>query len=237
MNRIIRPEPVDREIVLDPTKVIMSKTNAKGIVMYANEYFMEICGYLEYELMGQQHNCIRHPDMPRIIYKILWQRLAKGENIHALVKNLTKDGRYYWVLTNFETKFDEDGYIKAHYSRRKAAPIEAVKKIEKIYKVLVSLEANDKTMMLSENYLMGMLEENNITYDDFILDLMNSTEEELQSYFKDPSMNLNVKETVSPVQEVDPIVEDKVLNEIIKQPEAKMDMKKKQNFFSRLFGK
>ncbi len=193
----IRPQPVDKEIVLDPSKVIMSKTDAKGIVMYANDYFMEICGYLESELMGEQHNIIRHPDMPRVVFKLLWDRLEKGENIHALVKNLAKDGRYYWVVTNFETKFDDEGNVIAHYSRRKAAPEAAIKVIEKVYKVLVSLEEDDRSMSLSGNYLMGKLEESGMSYDEFILSVLGTTEEELQTYFTDARVNLNVKEKKS----------------------------------------
>ena len=188
-----RPTPVDKEIVLDPSKVIMSKTDTKGVVMYANEYFMEICGYLESELMGVQHNIIRHPDMPRVVFKLLWDRLKKGENIHALVKNLAKDGRYYWVVTNFETKYDKEGNPIAYYSRRKAAPEAAVKAIEKVYKVLTTLEEEDNTMGLSGNYLMGKLEESGKTYDEFILGVLDTTEEELQAYFNDARVNINEK--------------------------------------------
>ena len=194
---VIRPEPIDKEIVLDPSKVIMSKTDSKGIVMYANDYFMEICGYLESELMGEQHNIIRHPDMPRVVFKLLWDRLDKGGNIHALVKNLAKDGRYYWVVTNFETKFNEQGEVIAHYSRRKAAPEAAVKAIEKVYKVLVALEKDDRSMSLSGNYLMGKLEEAGKTYDEFILEVLGTTEEELQNYFTDSRVNINIKEKKS----------------------------------------
>jgi len=217
---VTRPEPVDKEIVLDPSKVIMSKTDSKGIVMYANDYFMEICGYLESELMGEQHNIIRHPDMPRVVFKLLWDRLDKGENIHALVKNLAKDGRYYWVVTNFETKFNEQGEVIAHYSRRKAAPEAAVKAIEKVYKVLVALEVDDKSMSLSGNYLMGKLEEAGKTYDQFILEVLGTTEDELQTYFTDSRVNINIKEKKSLFKKA-PTVKDK-------------PAKKKKGFFGKL---
>lgn len=68
---VIRPEPTGREIKLDPNEIIMSKTDKKGIIEYANDYFMQICGYEEHELMGEPHNCIRHPLMPKIVFKIL----------------------------------------------------------------------------------------------------------------------------------------------------------------------
>ncbi len=97
-----RPTPIDKEVSWDKTQVIMSKTNPFGIIEYANETFVDVCGYEDYELMGQPHNIIRHPDMPRVIFKVLWENLKKGNNFHAIVKNLAKSGRYYWVITDFE---------------------------------------------------------------------------------------------------------------------------------------
>ncbi len=180
------PIPIDKEINLDPSKTIMSKTDARGIIEYANSYFMEISGYEEYELMGQPHNIIRHPDMPQVIFKLLWERINKGENIHAFVKNLAKDGRYYWVLTNFETKFDENGAIVSHYARRKAAPRSAVYEIEKLYKTLRAIELR-QDMKTAENYFKGLLEEKQMTYDDFILNLLNIDKQVMATYFDVPN--------------------------------------------------
>jgi PAS domain S-box-containing protein len=187
MNRLVRPTPIDREIKLDPSKVIMSKTDEKGIIEYANDYFMEICKYEEYELMGQPHNVIRHPDMPKVVFKLLWERLYKGENIHAIVKNLAKDGSYYWVLTSFETKYDADGNIISHYSRRKAAPGNAVFQIEKLYKTLVAIE-NNQDPEVAEKYFYGLLEESGKTYDEFILEVLGVTQKTLEGYFNNKSI-------------------------------------------------
>lgn len=74
---------------------------------------MQICGYEEFELIGQPHNIIRHPDMPKVIFDLVWKKLLNKENIHTLVKNLTKDGRFYWVITTFEVKTDKQGEITA----------------------------------------------------------------------------------------------------------------------------
>jgi PAS domain S-box-containing protein len=182
MNKLVRPTPLDREIKLDPSKVIMSKTNPKGIIEYANDYFMDICGYEEYELMGQPHNVIRHPDMPKVIFKLMWERLHKGENIYALVKNLAKDGRFYWVLTSFETKYNDEGEIISHYARRKAAPGNAVFQIEKLYKTLKAIEERQNPET-AEKYFYGLLEEKGIDYDTFILKLLETSESNLNNYF------------------------------------------------------
>lgn len=176
------PTPIDKEIKLDPSKIIMSKTDAHGVLEYANDYFMEISGYEEFELMGQPHNIIRHPDMPKVIFKLMWERLNQGKNIYAVVKNLAKDGRYYWVLTNFETKYDDDNNIIAHYARRKAAPGNVIYEFEQLYKVLLSIEQKQNEE-ISEKYFYGMLEERNQTYDQFILSVLNTTPAALQKYF------------------------------------------------------
>lgn len=188
---------VDREIKLDPSRTIMSKTDPRGIIEFANDYFMEICGYEEYELMGQPHNIIRHPDMPKIVFKLMWNRLKKGGNIHALVKNLAKDGRYYWVLTNFETKYDDEGIIVSHYARRKAAPGNAIYQVEKLYKTLRSIEKT-QNMEVAERYFFGMLEEKGLTYDEFILNALSMDKQGIESYFSDakPSQSKNKKSLI-----------------------------------------
>ena len=183
MSKFIHPKPIDKEIILDKTKIIMSKTDAKGIIEYANQYFIDICGYDEWELMAEPHSIIRHPDMPRIVFKLLWERLHKGENIHALVKNLAKDGSYYWVITNFETIYNDKGKIIAHFSRRKAPPRYAIDTIIPIYKMLVDIE-NKKGMDASRKFLYDFLESKKVTYDDFILQTLNVSQERLNIYFK-----------------------------------------------------
>lgn len=187
-KRNSKPIPVAQEILLDPTKIIMSKTNTKGVIEYANDYFIEISGYQEHDLMGEPHNVIRHPDMPRSIFKLLWDTIQKGENVHALVKNLAKDGRYYWVLTNFEFKYNEKNELISYYSRRKAAPREAISEIEKLYNTLSIIEQK-QNMQVALNYFLGMLEDKKKTYNEFILELLGVSEHELKQYFSDAKPN------------------------------------------------
>lgn len=184
MSSIKRPDPIDNEIMLDEKKIIMSKTDERGIIEYANDYFMHICGYEVWELMGEPHNVIRHPDMPKVVFKLLWDRLHKGQNIHALVKNLAKDGSYYWVITNFETHYDEEGKIIAHFSRRKKPPRYVIEAIIPVYQQLLKIEV-EGGLEASEKFLTDFLNENNTTYDAFILSLLKITQEELDFYFSD----------------------------------------------------
>jgi PAS domain S-box-containing protein len=163
-----RPEPIDNEIKLSPKRYIVSKTDAKGIITYCNDYFVEICKYTEDELIGQPHSIVRHPDMPKIAFKLMWDRIKNGKNFIAVVKNLAKDGSYYWVVTDFEPKIDPiTNEIIEHTAFRKAAPQKAIDTMTPIYEKLLELE-QDGGMEASEKFLREFLEENNTTYDDFI---------------------------------------------------------------------
>jgi PAS domain S-box-containing protein len=165
---------VEEEIVLNEKRYIVSKTDTKGDIIYANDYFIEISGYSNEELIRKPHNIIRHPDMPRILFKLMWQRIQTGQNIMALVKNRAKDGRYYWVITDFEAKKDKlTNEIVSYTAFRKAAPKDAINKIIPIYEKLLELEKLGG-MKASEKYLQWYLEENNISYDDFINKLVNN---------------------------------------------------------------
>ncbi|MDX9814305.1 MAG: PAS domain-containing protein [Sulfurimonas sp.] len=162
------PIPVNQEIKLDPKKYIVSKTDKKGVIEYGNEYFIEVTGYRENELIGKPHNIIRHPDMPRIVFKMMWDRINAKRNIAAVVKNMAKDGRYYWVVTEFEPKLDPiSDEIISHIAYRKAAPRKAIEAIEPIYKKLLELE-KEGGMEASERFLREYLEQNDTTYDKFI---------------------------------------------------------------------
>ena len=183
MKRIIKPIPVDEEIKLVPYKTIMSKTDPKGIIEYANDYFVEVSEYKEWELMGQPHNIIRHPDMPKIIFKLLWDRLKSKQNIHAIVKNLSKSGKYYWVVTDFKWKEDEDGNIVAYYSRRKAIPESVKSFMQDFYARLRTIEEKSG-MEGSSAYLEGYLEDLGKTYDEFVLDLFGLSEDQLMEYMR-----------------------------------------------------
>lgn len=162
----------NKEIPLSSKRYIVSKTDAKGLIEYGNDYFMEISGYSEAELIGKPHSIVRHPDMPRVVFKMMWDRINKGQNIMAVVKNMAKNGDYYWVVTEFEPKVDPiTNEIISHTAFRKAAPRAAIEAMEPIYAKLLELE-KEGGMLTSENYLRTYLEENHTTYDDFINELV-----------------------------------------------------------------
>lgn len=87
----------DEEIPYPDGKLIVSRTDKKGIITHCNQSFVDMSGYPEEELIGQPHSILRHPDMPRAAFKDLWDTLERGEKWHGYVKNLRRDGCYYWV--------------------------------------------------------------------------------------------------------------------------------------------
>lgn len=167
-----RVTPTNVEIELDPKRYIISKTDTKGVITFGNDYFIEIAGYSKEELLGKPHNIIRHPDMPRIAFKMMWERINRGENMMAIVKNLAKDGRHYWVVTDFEPKLDPiTKKIVSHTAFRKAAPRKAIEAIEPIYKKLIELE-KEGGMEASGKFLEDFLKEKNTNYDKFINEIV-----------------------------------------------------------------
>ncbi len=164
MNRLEK----NKEIILDPKRYIVSKTDPKGVITYGNDYFVEISGYHEAELIGQPHNIIRHPDMPKVIFKLMWGRIQSGDSMMALVKNRAKNGSYYWVVTEFEAKTNKlTNKIQGYTAFRKAAPRHAIASISPLYTKLLEIE-NVSGIEGAENYLTGFLEDKGMSYDAYI---------------------------------------------------------------------
>ncbi len=158
----------DEEIIIDPKKYILSKTDPKGVIEFANDYFVEISGYSEQELIGQPHNIVRHPDMPKVIFALLWDRLKRKENIIAVVKNRAKDGRYYWVMTDFDIRIDQlTGEVTGYFAYRRAVPQKAIEALEPIYQKLLEIEKVGG-IDASRKYLVALLEAEGQNYDEFI---------------------------------------------------------------------
>ena len=123
---------MSKEIVLDDYAFLVSETDEKGIIIFANDDFCKIAGYGIDELIGKPHNTVRHPDMPKAAFKSLWDTVQKGEVWTGYVKNATKDGGYYWVFATvypFESCDGSKGYLSC---RRKPSKIE-IEKSEKLY--------------------------------------------------------------------------------------------------------
>lgn len=162
-----------KEIKLNTIKPILSRTDLNGKIKSCNKYFTEISGYSEEELIGSNHNIIRHEDMPRVIFKLMWSCLKNHEDILAVVKNQSKTGDYYWVTTIFETKKNVfNNNPEAYLALRKAAPVKAIKAMEPLYEELLRVEKKFG-LVASEKYLKNFLEEKDKTYDEYVKEVVN----------------------------------------------------------------
>ncbi len=172
---IRRATPTGKEIKLDSKKHIVSKTDTKGNIIYANDYFTEISGYNKSELIGTPHNILRHPDMPKVIFKLMWNSIKSKQNITAVVKNLTKNGDHYWIVTDFDIQKNPDtGAIENYIAYRQAASQKVITQIEPLYETFKEIE--DKyDMEASFKYCAGYLQEKNMGYHQFIKELAKPT--------------------------------------------------------------
>jgi aerotaxis receptor len=120
-------------------RYILSETDAKGFIIYANELFCEMAGYTLEELIGEPHNIIRHPDMPRIAFKGLWDDIQKKGFWTGIVKNIRKDRGYYWVHATVLRSIHSDGSV-TYLSVRGVPSREVVESSIKLYAELKSQE-------------------------------------------------------------------------------------------------
>jgi len=161
-----------KEIHIDRQRMIVSRTDLKGVIEYANKDFMDISGYSLDELINQQHNLVRHPDMPAVIFKLMWKRIQLSQDIFAVVKNKTKNGDYYWVTTKFEIRRDSlTNKVCGYIAYRQGADKKLVAEITKLYDELLLIEKSSG-IDASEKYLIGFLDSQNKTYDQFIDDIV-----------------------------------------------------------------
>jgi len=136
---MIRPNPVDQEFKFQ-NGLIISSTDLKGIITYANRTFCNIAGYTKQELTGKNHNIVRHPDMPKAAYKELWETIKAGKEWTGIVKNLRKDGLYYWVYSHITPIMDNEGQITGYTAARRPAKEAEIDEVVPVYKALIKEE-------------------------------------------------------------------------------------------------
>jgi PAS domain S-box-containing protein len=172
LKRDITPTTVEK--VMREDDFIVSKTDLKGRITYGNRIFIEYSGYSEDELLGSQHNIIRHPDMPRAVFKLLWDTIGSGHECFAYVKNMARSGSYYWVLANVTPSYDLEGRMIGYLSVRRKPKPEAVKVVDGLYKSMLAAEkqagARD-AIAASAKILADLLTAKGMSYEEFVLSL------------------------------------------------------------------
>ena len=163
------------EVFFDRDDLIVSKTDLKGILTYANHTFLDIAGYSEADVIGQPHNMIRNPNMPRAIFEMLWTTIAKGDEIFAYVVNAAKNGDHYWVIAHVTPSLENGSIVGYHSTRRVPNPQTIKSVIEPLYDQLKGIEDRNSNrkdgIQESVAALMGMLKDKGVSYDEFIASL------------------------------------------------------------------
>lgn len=160
-----RPIPINREIKVSSKDFLVSKTDEKGNILYVNDTFCNITAYEEIEVIGKAHNILRHPDMPAVIFFLMWKNIKSGKNIRALVKNLARSGEYYWVSTDFEIHYENGS--KTYIAFRRAVSKKTIQTIEPLYEHLLKIEKTHG-LQASLIYLQGFLNEKHQTFDEYM---------------------------------------------------------------------
>jgi PAS domain S-box-containing protein len=166
--------PTSREVLVPQGGFIVSKTDLSGRITYVNRTFMQVADYTETQLLHEQHNVIRHPDMPRGVFRFLWDTLKAGGEFFGYVKNMTADGSFYWVFANITPDVDANGKVQGYYSVRRQPSREAIQAIEPLYAEMRRIEqgagAKDGPEA-SLRWLNAQLEKMGRSYEQFVTGL------------------------------------------------------------------
>ncbi|MDX9706191.1 MAG: PAS domain-containing protein [Azospira sp.] len=166
--------PTQHERVMREEDFIVSKTDPKGIITYCNPIFIEFSGYQESELLGSQHNIIRHPDMPRAAFKLVWDTIQAKQEVFAYVKNMSKDGGFYWVFTHITPDFGPNGNIVGYTSVRRCPKRKAVEAVAPVYQQMLRAEqaagAKD-AIAAGTQVLVDLLTKTSMSYEELIFSL------------------------------------------------------------------
>jgi PAS domain S-box-containing protein len=164
--------PTGRECYFNEDEIIVSKTDVTGKITYANHVFKAVSGYEEPDLLGAPHSLLRHPGMPRAIFKLAWDRLLSGHEIFAYVNNLARNGDNYWVYAHMTPSFGRDGNIVGFHSMRRVPDRDKVAKAEALYTSLLGEERRyaDRPQGLQASYalLTSTLESAGRSYDEWV---------------------------------------------------------------------
>ncbi|HEX8916796.1 MAG TPA: PAS domain-containing protein [Humisphaera sp.] len=157
-------------------EIIVSKTDLRGVITYANRVFARVSGYSEAEILGQPHCLVRHPAMPRAVFKLLWDTLGEGREVFAYVLNRCKNGDEYWVFAHVTPSYDAAGRVVGYHSSRRSPDRTALARIKPLYAELLEAErragTNPKQQLAASAPLLGRsLADVGMKYEQFVFTL------------------------------------------------------------------
>lgn len=169
---LVRPTGVARRFGID--EVIVTKTDLQGRLTYVNDVFLRVSCYDEQDVVGKPHNVIRHPEMPRAVFGLLWNEIQAGNEIFAYVNNLAADGAHYWVFAHV-TPTRVNGRIVGYHSNRRVPDQAAVQAVTPVYRQLLAEEQRHShpvhAIEASTRLLGEILADAGVTYDEFVWSL------------------------------------------------------------------
>ncbi len=168
------PNSVER--IMADHEVIISKTDIKGKITYGNRTFQDYSGFSERDFLGVQHNIVRHPDMPRAVFKLLWDEVKAGREVFAFVKNLCKDGSFYWVFANVTPSYDLQNKVVGYFSVRRKPNRQALPQVAQLYQKMLNAErqaGSRDAMEASTQILLDALSSARLSYGAWVLSLQN----------------------------------------------------------------
>lgn len=172
--------PTGKEVTFAEHEIIVSKTDPRGVITYANDVFLRVAGYSEAEVLGQPHNFIRHPDMPRCVFALLWENVKAGKEIFAYVVNMARNGDHYWVFAHVTPSFDAEGRQIGYHSNRRSMYADALPKVRDLYARLCQEERKHpepgKAVEAGRRLLMATLEARKMDYAEFVFSLSSQTQ-------------------------------------------------------------
>ncbi len=171
--------PSGKERFFESSELIVSKTDLKGRITYANGVFCKVAGYREAELLGQPHSIVRHPDMPRSVFRLLWDTIEAKREIFAYVKNMACNGDHYWVFAHVTPSFDARGQMTGYHSNRRVPDRRILEKaIIPLYAEVLKVErshANGKQAVeAGMKMLSDFVASQKVSYDELIFSLQSA---------------------------------------------------------------
>lgn len=168
-----------REKSFGENEIIVSKTDLRGVITYVNDVFVRVSGYTERQLMGAPHNIIRHPAMPRCVFKLLWETVQAEREIFAYVLNLSKDGFGYWVFAHVTPSYDLQGRLVGYHSNRRVPYPDALPRVKELYTTLLAEEAKYSgrrdAAQAGFDLMLELLASQKVDYDQFVFSLSHHT--------------------------------------------------------------
>lgn len=164
--------PTGQERTFGDDELIVSKTDLRGRLTYVNDVFLRVSAFPETDLIGRPHNVIRHPDMPRCVFRLLWDTIQSGEELFAYIVNVAQDGAHYWVLAHVTPSVDASGSVVGYHSNRRTASRSAIAEATELYRELRAAEASVsdpvRSIEAGVRRLQEILDEAGMTYSEWV---------------------------------------------------------------------